>query len=446
MRITSLRLKGVGPFEDTTIEFPQGTNPDLADVYLLVGKNGCGKTTALQALASVLAPPTRVAERLLEDRFRGESANVVAASGLEGNKSLSWGAIFERGRALADVAADGAKYGLEVGAGGTQRTYFFKPAGRSPWDVWWEHFAGGTEKLAWAVFAYSGTRRAAPVRVNSIQELPPLAHLPISFAESGDTQRLAQWAANQKYRRLQARDEGNAAIEAAATESLARVERAITEVIGNEFAFSFSLQDLNVRARVGDVTTDIDLLPEGLKSIVSWLGDLLMNLDLIEWKTPGPVNAREFLLLLDEVDVHLHPEWQRRILPVVQRTFPKAQVIATTHSPFVVASLKDGAVIELALDEKGNSVARKPVQAPFFKSYSETMTTLFGIGSDFDLDTEAELRRFHEAGQTLQPDDEAAWRQYESLGASLAARSEDLSRLVRFELNQTRRQRGLTGS
>lgn len=443
MRITSLRLKGVGPFEDTTIEFPQGTNPELADVYLLVGKNGCGKTTALQALATVLAGGNPVADRALEDRFRTNTLNLVVA---RDEQKATWGVLAEMGKRTDQVLASALEYGLQSRARLTSNGSYFVPAAPTDWQAWHGQFA---EPLNWSAFAYSGTRRTGPVRVTAIQ---PLARNPLqrqsllSFTNSGDAQQLAQWAANQKYRRLQARDEGNVAIEAAATESLARVERAISEVIGNEFAFSFSLQDLNVRARVGDVTTDIDLLPEGLKSIVSWLGDLLMNLDLIEWKTPGPVNAREFLLLLDEVDVHLHPEWQRRILPVVQRTFPKAQVIATTHSPFVVASLKDGAVIELALDEKGNSVARKPVQAPFFKSYSETMTTLFGIGSDFDLDTEAELHRFHELGQSLQPGDAAAWQQYERLGAALAARGEDLSRLVRFELNQTRRQRGLTGS
>ncbi len=444
MRITSLRLKGVGPFEDTTIEFPKGTNPELADVYLLVGKNGCGKTTALQALATVLAGGNAVADRPIEDRFRPKTLNlVVAQDELKG----TWAVLSGPGKQVDEVVASASEYGLQNSSIGSWNGPSFVPKVPTDWQAW---RGISREPLSCAAFAYSGTRRTGPVRVTAIQPFParPVVNggPQLSFSNSGDAQQLAQWAANQKYRRLQARDEGNSAIEAAATESLARVERAISEVIGAEFAFSFSLQDLNVRARVGEVTTDIDLLPEGLKSIVSWLGDLLMNLDLLEWKTPGPVNAREFLLLLDEVDVHLHPEWQRRILPVVQRTFPNAQVIATTHSPFVVASLKDGAVIELALDKKGNSVAMKPVQAPFFKSYSETMTTLFGIGSDFDLDTEAELRRFHEAGQTLQPGDEAAWKQYESLGAALASRSEDLSRLVRFELNQTRRQRGLTGS
>jgi DNA repair exonuclease SbcCD ATPase subunit len=52
MHIERLRLKDVGPFDDVTIEFPKGTDPQLADVYLLTGPNGTGKSTVLYALAS----------------------------------------------------------------------------------------------------------------------------------------------------------------------------------------------------------------------------------------------------------------------------------------------------------------------------------------------------------------------------------------------------------
>jgi len=55
MRIDRIRLQDVGPFEDATIEFPAGQDPNLADVYLLTGQNGTGKSTILYALASMIA-------------------------------------------------------------------------------------------------------------------------------------------------------------------------------------------------------------------------------------------------------------------------------------------------------------------------------------------------------------------------------------------------------
>ena len=52
-------------------------------------------------------------------------------------------------------------------------------------------------------------------------------------------------------------------------------------------------------------------------------------------ETPGVV-------LIDELDLHLHPKWQRRVIEDLRRTFPKIQFFATTHSPFLIQSLRSG--------------------------------------------------------------------------------------------------------
>jgi DNA repair exonuclease SbcCD ATPase subunit len=54
MHIERILLRDIGPFDDVTIEFPKGTAPDIADVYLLTGPNGSGKSTVLYALAAVI--------------------------------------------------------------------------------------------------------------------------------------------------------------------------------------------------------------------------------------------------------------------------------------------------------------------------------------------------------------------------------------------------------
>jgi predicted ATP-binding protein involved in virulence len=48
------------------------------------------------------------------------------------------------------------------------------------------------------------------------------------------------------------------------------------------------------------------------------------------------------VVLIDELDLHLHPKWQRRIVEDLRRAFPKVQFICTTHSPFIVQSLRSG--------------------------------------------------------------------------------------------------------
>ena len=56
--------------------------------------------------------------------------------------------------------------------------------------------------------------------------------------------------------------------------------------------------------------------------------------------TPGVV-------LIDELDLHLHPKWQRRIVEALRRTFPALQFIASTHSPFIIQGLREGQIINL---------------------------------------------------------------------------------------------------
>ena len=103
--------------------------------------------------------------------------------------------------------------------------------------------------------------------------------------------------------------------------------------------FVFQYEPLNVGLKINDEELEFDVLPDGVKSIISWIADLLMRLDRLKWKDNINILDRNFILLLDEIEVHLHPAWQRKILPVVQKLFKNAQIFIATHSPFVVGSI-----------------------------------------------------------------------------------------------------------
>jgi predicted ATP-binding protein involved in virulence len=60
------------------------------------------------------------------------------------------------------------------------------------------------------------------------------------------------------------------------------------------------------------------------------------------------------LVLIDELDLHLHPKWQRRVVDDLKRTFPRIQFICTTHSPFLIQALEPGEL--LRLDKEGVQV------------------------------------------------------------------------------------------
>lgn len=95
------------------------------------------------------------------------------------------------------------------------------------------------------------------------------------------------------------------------------------------------------------------------------------------------------LLLIDEIENHLHPKWQKKILGIIRRTFPNLQIILTTHSPFVVASVDnariytcvskgDHSVIEDETDKYAHMPVEEILASDVFavSSFNDEITTL----------------------------------------------------------------------
>ncbi len=440
MRIERILLRDVGPFDDVTIEFPKGTDPDLADVYLLTGQNGTGKSTILYALAAVIAGDAEdVGHDLLLHRMRTQHAIVALQADSAGTFALMRSAEHRR---------------IENPFGGTLKVRFesrdlFHYEQEVPplrYSALISRFrgnraAGNGPTFGWAAFAYAGIRPVSEVHIAAIQEpkINPFQNS-LSFLQTADTNLLANWIVSQNYRRLKAKEAGDLAEADQLEQSVRRIEQAIATIIEDpSFGFVITPKDDDVRVCWRGVTVRLGVLPDGLQSIVSWIADLLMRLDRIPWQDNTPVLQRRFLLLLDEIDIHLHPAWQRRVLPFVQRLFPNAQIIASTHSPFVVGSLADGRIIPLELQ---GSVAKAlpPEEPQLGVSYSAVLSSIFGIESEFDIDTERELQDFRAARRRLLAGEDGARADVDRIAGELEQRSEELREIIALELAQLRRQ------
>jgi predicted ATP-binding protein involved in virulence len=254
------------------------------------------------------------------------------------------------------------------------------------------------------------------------------------------TTELASWIVSQQFKRLKAQEVGRTDRAAQFGQSIRETERLIGQIIGDpEFRFITTDEDNDVRVQWNGEVTDLDLMPDGLKSITSWIADLLMRLDRIPWVHELPVLQRSFLLLLDEVDLHLHPAWQRRVLPFVQQMFPNAQIIATTHSPFVVASAADAHIVTFVMKD-GVSTVENVAPSQLGVSYSAVLRSIFGIDSEFDVSTEDDFRKFHEAKARLLSGQPEARADVDRVASELASRSEEVKELVALELAQLKRQ------
>jgi predicted ATP-binding protein involved in virulence len=66
--------------------------------------------------------------------------------------------------------------------------------------------------------------------------------------------------------------------------------------------------------------------------------------------------------MIDELDLHLHPKWQRRIIEDLRRIFPKIQFIVTTHSPFLIQSLRSGEELVMLDGQPTAELGNKPLE------------------------------------------------------------------------------------
>ncbi|MBL0047034.1 MAG: AAA family ATPase [Bacteroidetes bacterium] len=82
-------------------------------------------------------------------------------------------------------------------------------------------------------------------------------------------------------------------------------------------------------------------LSDGERGILALVFDIARRLIIANMHTENPLEA-EAVIFIDELDLHLHPKWQRTIVSDLERTFPNCQFIATTHSPQIISSVLPG--------------------------------------------------------------------------------------------------------
>jgi predicted ATP-binding protein involved in virulence len=255
-----------------------------------------------------------------------------------------------------------------------------------------------------------------------------------------DDYSINQWLANTISKRSFARDEGSYEKADLINRNIKNLEQIIEQIIEMPIKFEPVYETgIKIVATVNGKKLDFDLLPDGLRSIISWLGDLIMRMDALKWKDDLPLFEREFILFLDEIEVHLHPYWQRKILPVVQKLFKNAQIFITTHSPFIVNSIDGAFIYELKLDDKGNCHCEKPQISSTAQPIDEVLEEIYEISPTqmYGKNSESEINGFREdIEKAYQRSKDFDKTKFLKKAKKLALKSEELKDNVQFELRQ----------
>ena len=172
---------------------------------------------------------------------------------------------------------------------------------------------------------------------------------------------------------------------------LKTLERRLAELYGlDELRIEFDWKDFDVRFREPDGTTyPFEHLADGHASVLQILGELVLRTSASG--APAPDMAKpEGVVLIDELDTHLHPSLQERILPFLVGLFPRVQFIVATHSPAIISSADNAVVFDLGTKERILSEELRGTP------YGRLMTTHFGLETDFDIASTEALRRLDE--------------------------------------------------
>jgi predicted ATP-binding protein involved in virulence len=422
-RIESLEINKIGAFEHLKMDFPKKKDPEKAEIHILTGENGTGKSTILECLAEICKIPSREPNQLtsLKDKIND---------------------MFE------------SKFGIntypeEFSSLFTYDDYFFAST-TFPKNKIGNYIQNNIVTLNGAnftMFAYSGYRRILYSKIVSIGTVThfdsnALANS-LDFDKSIDTEKFTQWIGTLKAQEALAMFEGKKDVALNYKNKVKTIEKIIEEIINEKVDFVLDSNSMHVNIIINSQRMTLNTLPDGLKSMISWIGDFIMRMTQIRWKDDLPIFERNFILFLDEIEVHLHPAWQRKILPVVQKLFKNAQIFISTHSPFVVGSV-DGAWVHKLKKEGAYAVLDgEPTLSDDGKTFVQILSDTFDITSLFGEQNERKINRFKEIKNLILSNQGYDEAEFFTLADELSKESRALENLIGLEIRQINKTLGI---
>lgn len=327
MYLDSLRLANFGKFREAQVRFlhpgrptisPDLPRPHWPNLNLVLGLNGAGKSTLLKAIAlAALGPAAEPAAA----QGLGWVRRAPATHGLKASAPPE--AVIEASFFTPSQGKRGAATTL------TTRATIAQQQGR---EVFHREPAPprglATPEQTLLLVGYGATRRVedtATFRAGRRLASVPESRAHGLFHEAHALTPLAAW--------LPKVQRDNPA-------RFAQVQRLLNRLLapaGCRFSGTVELDDY-LFERDG-LLVPFAALSDGIRALLGWVGDMLAHL-ATHYPPPIRLGAAPGVVMVDEVDLHLHPEWQRQLLPLLAAALPRLQFLVTTHSPLVVGSVE----------------------------------------------------------------------------------------------------------
>ncbi|MBX8554190.1 AAA family ATPase [Pseudomonas cichorii] len=356
MEIKSFRLVNVGRFSDLEVALAP-TQRHASRVTVLVGNNGAGKTTLLESLSTMLTwliarirSERGVGRKIDPERIKNGSdfaemgLTLVEAFPFGGQSLCEWrlasvrmGRKSESRTSLVHLAllADGYRTLLMDSSATSLPLIAHYPAERSVIDI--------------------------PLKPKSRPPYEQLDGYDDALSRGVDFRQFFEWFREREDREneegvstdalMRAQEKHGAdsiQYEVLLHLNTASRDRELTAVRSAITAFMPDFKNLRVRRKPhvhmvvnkqGEIL-DVLQLSQGEKSLMALVGDIARRLAMLNPALENPLHGNG-IVLIDEVDLHLHPKWQRSLIEKFTATFPNCQFLLTTHSPLVISDSKD---------------------------------------------------------------------------------------------------------
>lgn len=360
MQIQSFSLKNIGQFQDLSVSLAP-TQHFPSNITVFIGNNGSGKTSLLKSVAMVL---TWYVARLKHDKTNGTQIpeNVIL------NNANS--AMVEITVNDLDLQQHTKAYTWRIAKNRTARKAEFTThlTELNQLTSYYKQWLGEDDQSSLPLIAFYPVERSVidiPLNIREKHQFLQIDGYDNALNNAVDFRRFFEWfreredVENEHLKKIMF----NLRLGSSDQEFL----KAIDEYNSNKFkdvqleavrqaiyAFMPNFRNLEVSRKPrlamiidkNDKTLNVSQLSQGEKSLMALVGDIARRLAMMNPKLDNPLQGKG-IILIDEIDMHLHPQWQRSIIQRLQTTFPNCQFILTTHSPLVISDTQNILVYDL---------------------------------------------------------------------------------------------------
>jgi hypothetical protein len=350
-----VRLENIGPFEALDIQLDPRWN-------IFLGDNGVGKSSVLKAIALALA---------------GKSVQGYADRFIKFGKSV--------GRIV-----------LELTDGATLVTELYRTSAEAEIKVLSQRELLGAEQ--WLAIGFPPLRQvgwALPITLESKPRTPYTTPKDLVPLVTGDFDpRMTDLKQSILHYDTLSKEEGGERYRKLLDDFFDVLDQVTPGVKLQRGHISQRTYEIFVETDDGEVP--LAAVSQGTQSLMGWIGLLLERLYEVYDNMDNPREGSG-LVLIDEIDAHMHPLWQQTIVHNLAKFFPEVQFIATTHSPMIVGGMNVKQVIRFTRDSR-RRVVQLPVEEDMVLGRADQLLTssLFGLETTMDKTTQEILKQIQD--------------------------------------------------